>query len=326
MDERWYERRKRDLTLAMLPRERFVRGLEVAGSDRRVGGREGRRPLRVSGRHGLQRRGRGCSARDRGQGLGASGGRRAPGPCASRLARGHVRPRRRLRGRLLPEPPRSRRPHRACAGLPHTGRCRAAVPLASSHRGVAARRRARSTRRSRRHTFGRCRGATPNGTSKRSCCAPTRPGRTPTHDGPDAGCRARGHPGAQRGRADRTVPDVGPRRRCPPARQHGSRGDRDRRRRQLHGLDRRGRRPVRRRGAHRPGPMRRSSSRRRRPTRARSLETVGRIASVDCDDRCRLHGHPGLAGSPASVGDRRDRPLDRGSAAGPREHLGSGAG
>lgn len=32
VDERWYERRKRDVTLAMLPRERFRRGLEIGGS------------------------------------------------------------------------------------------------------------------------------------------------------------------------------------------------------------------------------------------------------------------------------------------------------
>ena len=185
--------------------------------------------------------------------------------------------------------------------------------------GWVAQRRAGACRSSRRHTCGRCRGATPNETSKRSCCAQTRPGRTPTHDGSAAVGRARGDPGAQRGRADRAVPDVGPRRRCPPSRQHGSGGDPDRRRRQLHGLDRRGRPSARRRSARAPGPRRRSSSRRRGSTRAGSLESVGRIANLDRDDRRRLHGLTGLAGSPASGGARRSRTLDRVSAAGPWE-------
>ena len=100
VDDSWYEERKRDLTLAALPRRRFRRALEVGCS---IGALTARLAERCDEVLALDESEVAVAAATR-RLASTPHARVEPGPPARCLARRTLRPRRRVGGRLLPEP------------------------------------------------------------------------------------------------------------------------------------------------------------------------------------------------------------------------------
>ncbi len=136
----WYEQRKRLVTLAALPHQRYDRALEVGGS---VGALAAElcQALRRAGRRRRERRrdlGGPRVARHRHERRGCGGRRlRAAGQRPRGLARRAFRPGRRVRGRLLPEPGSIATTGRPRRGFPFGRRRGRALPLATSRARVA---------------------------------------------------------------------------------------------------------------------------------------------------------------------------------------------
>ena len=112
VDNRWYERRKRDLTLAMLPRERFRARASRSAARPGALAADLARALRRAASPSTPARPRSPAARrpDRGP---AHGVRTSAASVPDDWPRGAVRPGRRLRGRLLPQPRATRAAGRA---------------------------------------------------------------------------------------------------------------------------------------------------------------------------------------------------------------------
>ena len=120
VDDSWYEERKRDLTLAALPRRRFRRALEVGCS---IGALTARLAERCDEVLALDESEVAVAAAARRLAQHAERARRAGPSCPTSLARRPFRPRRRVGGRLLPQPRPPARPHGARRGRasPTTG-------------------------------------------------------------------------------------------------------------------------------------------------------------------------------------------------------------